>query len=1720
MAAAAEDLVPELGDKVTIVSAVFKRTTGRIVYRDDKLIRIRPDYRATSGIDFPLDPETQLFRESLGVSEVLIHEKRTNPAFAAQLAVFRNDRLLFYSIDGDVLGAPGIVSRVVTSDTEDAVILTDGRVLDFGFVGPADPIAIVLPYQEEENWEGKGTATAAAAAATAFAATAEEGTANADAVNAWEAELDVNRIEAPPTVDDRTYDDTTQREGMFLSLLKALPYNQQKNPKLLARLYREADLLIALKNAVVVRDASQAIVLGKHRSYIARTVKEVAALESVPLSAVIPVAAVKKVLYVDRGEQDERAEVVVRNDTKSLTQALRAKDVYSVEGRNGFAAYIQEIAKCQRVFMPMNADPTYTRYDRDVFRSRAPPQLVEGFPTGLPGGYKLGLFQSRGAPLSLSSNKITTIRTGLSRLLTGTYVEDPHTKIPFLVAEADALDALDHVLLSNEAAQYQQTPRSSVLLWDILSSVKLRARPTPFGAYLDEHWGEQRVLGGEDVALAPLLQQRIAPSLSFVEKDTIQTLDSLGLRNLEMTNELLNALQLEVAQTAWRASDEGRAQRARASRETVSEPVIGSLVGPESALLDRAVLTDPLLRSVVLPNTTPLSALLSLSEASLKTIAPYWIALANKSADSVVDPLRVVAAAETRRLQLAQATRLALNARIVSKPKYNPCEHVVMIERIRNIRNTHKRMDMLESYLQTMGAGQAAHWILCGLCKLPLVCKHEVLLLQEFRHPGRGQVLHKTLLLDYASPHVFEGSYICKLCGQPIQRLEYDTSLEFDDDGTPLSGRTVLVEEPDPDEEGGDDDTNVFALLEDSADSYTGEDKKHYQLARMIVERCGMNGTPELYKRMIAAAKDYLGAWVPTEEYYNQQREKARKAADVAIAAAKAAGKKAPEARIPAEFRKFVANFHVTVMGALAVLELQTSRVTIPFPAPGCPFSTDGFPLDGDNPESDGKGALSYVSCVVAGIYRDDVPWKYTTWSTEMDLPRRRAAVLGAVQSAALRLLGLPNLPPLTTVTERYRAQIREVREARSSATSSVVLPSRGDVLPAAFRPLPFLKPLPGRANAVANEVALTSDMLTRPYAEAAAYLTHRNHALSHTVLSEFTNAASKSVQRHPMRSEGVCCVVKLQEVKERGLGYEGLSIPEATKREIDVLARSGQGLQDPAASAKGTHVFVPWSAPVAAPQLPALQRDEYYKLFLKKCAKGRRTGLTHEFNALPEEDVCRHCGFRLPAELRYLTTSEITTSVVEDVTVKEKKSKKIEDEIAAQEGERKTIALAAFEAQAIPVTDERAFQALEAAVKARGLIAPEPPLSEHSTFTILRSMMDQFDPVLLRDAREQWGVLLTVLDTIQTRGLTGVKRAQEWSKFSSIGEDMLRDLARELASRNASASEYDTPAALDTLVRETREAPLPSHNVDALVRSFVDMTARPVVAAHTLTHFLVTLGQQATSTPYTQRATDARMGHARNLPLSKWFPSINHDHLEILRAVWLRDDSLITPFNLYLKNSVTAVKRIELLALQRMSAWLGPVLSHFIHSFRNSTFVTEEEWGTILQFLIGSAARSLLDTRSPLYADASSPTLLPEVVQFFSIYLQEVLSGAVAQFARYQRTDLEIRRILRIREEIEKSIFIKRFATLDKSLRDIEIIKKTLKLGEWGQGRLENLVNYKSATVGFQLGQIKTMGINVFGDHIGEPAMQQQQQDDAGLTRVPAAREAYTVRSAMDEDV
>ena len=99
-----EDLVPELGDWVTVISDAYKTTSGRIIFRDGALIRIRPTQSSNTGVDFPLDPETGLFQEALGVQEVLIHEKRKHPHFALQLAVVEGEVLEIFSVDGTPIG--------------------------------------------------------------------------------------------------------------------------------------------------------------------------------------------------------------------------------------------------------------------------------------------------------------------------------------------------------------------------------------------------------------------------------------------------------------------------------------------------------------------------------------------------------------------------------------------------------------------------------------------------------------------------------------------------------------------------------------------------------------------------------------------------------------------------------------------------------------------------------------------------------------------------------------------------------------------------------------------------------------------------------------------------------------------------------------------------------------------------------------------------------------------------------------------------------------------------------------------------------------------------------------------------------------------------------------------------------------------------------------------------------------------------------------------------------------------------------------------------------------------------------------------------------------------------------------------------------------------------------------------------------------------------------
>jgi len=498
---------------------------------------------------------------------------------------------------------------------------------------------------------------------------------------------------------------------------------------------------------------------------------------------------------------------------------------------------------------------------------------------------------------------------------------------------------------------------------------------------------------------------------------------------------------------------------------------------------------------------------------------------------------------------------------------------------------------------------------------------------------------------------------------------------------------------------------------------------------------------------------------------------------------------------------------------------------------------------------------------------------------------------------------------------------------------------------------------------------------------------------------------------------------------------------------------------------------------------------------------------------------------------MRYLTISEVSAT----------NTKEIERRLAEQDDQRKAMAIAAFEAQHIAINEET-FKALESAVKQRTLVAPPPPLPNSDVLTQLAMLQPALSLVLLPDAMKTWSVLLDTLRTIRDRRLpVGVQRAQEWAKVSGPTDETFRRVEAALRGLAEEAEDHEVKEALDALVREAREEPMVTRAIPPLLERLIGITRDPVLGAHTLQRYLVAIGQQTLLSLYSSMEYG-------DLPLKKWFPSVNREHLLILKKIWNQETLLVRPFSEFLTTSSAlpakrskggkgrksaaaaaasvegaVVRTAERLALDRFTAALGPVLSAFVLAFRPSLLVTEKEWSTILCFVCVSAIESLLTSSSLVYADAASLTKKDDATIFFSFYFSDVLHAAEAYSDRYQRSPEEIRRTLRVREEIEKSLFTRRFETLDKSLRDVEIVKKQLKLGDWAQGKLENLVNYKSSTVAFQLGQIKDLGIDDFGVHIGGEAPRAETAAERvgfrALAPTTAAEGGYQNRETMDED-
>lgn len=1655
-----QDLVPELGDFVTIMSDLYKTTTGIIIYRDGTLIRIRPVNSTQPVVDFPLEQDTGLFQASVGVAEVLIHTKRKDPHFSKQLSVLPGERIELMDAEGKMVEPPVTVFEIIATDEYDAIRLTDGRILDFQFLGPMPPYALLRPRAAPEEAAEPGVEED-------VEELPDEAFPDIDVTL-----LPAALVEEIPS-EERTYSDGIQREDMFVSLLTDHTPERQKDPKIMSSIYRLTDVMLAMKNSLLQRDENGAPILGmKPFDYTVNTVQEALEKQSngMPLSALLPIAAVKKVLYTDEENDREYNDVVIRNDAVSLMNALSAANTFSIDKDEGnpFISYINDLLRSTAAYTS-GREGKKLSVDQDVLRSQIPPTAVQGFPTTGPAFTK----DKPPAPVLLMANALGTVSKTSVRLLGPSRIRNPKTNSTYLVAPADSGEVVGHLLLSKELLDWRSPIRSNNLLWDVLNSEVGRSKRKTYNNTFGELWTKgdedtQRViLPGESTPLKDELMKRCGAALQFNTRGLVTITDSLGLRNLELTEELLEPLAnaivsgINVWDAAFKTLGLNAIERLKTPSAAAVEPV-SQLVWTETVLGNETV--KPFISLIKQKETTLAEHDLLLANDVFALAGGMLAPFANGLLGGL-DTVTMEAAFknETAREDRNKATLRENSKLLRAAPDLNPCVHVKELEKTRGIRDDSKRMIMLDKFVKKYSGGQSGNFILCGNCGKDLVCKHEILLLNEFFNPGRSVALHKTLLLDFAGP-VFEGAYICKTCGQKIMELEYDTHLEFDDEGRPLVGRGVI----EPDES---DEFNAALAAEAEADiPFVGAQRKLYFQLRALCELCGLALDLTVYKRIVASLNSYIDAFVSTEEAYNASQERA-----------KAAAAKVQKRFTPVPYINFQSTQIIGAVGALTVLELQTNPINVPIAAPGCILSRSGFPIDGVDPFTAGTGALEYVACALASIKRDDVPWNKVFWSAETDTKRRveqsrNTILLALAKLLSIQLKGMPAAPPpLDNVTQLYR-ELLDTARSRGAAAAGITdasLSSSGDKLPPAFRPLQRM--VVQDTEAIGNVAQFQKNVSSGNLLPIRKVTYERQFSLNMKLVSEFHSVAKSSgiIQENNPCSESVCCTKKLAALELVGNGIGSLDLPEAVSNEAELLKEAAVLIarRDPASSNTGTHIYVPWSAPQQTNILPTPDESVYYKLFLKNCYRGRKYGSTHELN---DTYKCRNCGFMYPAELVYLTQSEVTET-----------GKKQELAIESLMKERERIALEAFAAQGVEINEPK-FRELEDAIRNRKLIAAVVPIEITKFFDSL----EHIKSMLLgcnRSALEDWESFVGGIQKVVLEKRTGPSRLGPLVDFSRRYDTLLANFRTALSTH---ASKKNTALeALDSLVLMTASAD--SHTV---IRSI--STQFVVVAQQIATQYKV-----------------------RTIPLRKWFPKVNRSHAESLKKIW-------DIFGAVTEQTVNAIddlsegaKEIATTALLRFAAAFGPILRVWSEDLRPTLGFTPEEYTQVLRWTTFTLLSHLTNPNSTFYQGSPSASLTAEAVKAASdwIILAATTGGNIVK--KYVLSDEEIRSRVNARVEQEKSMFIAKMDKQEQEMRKLELVKKKLKIGDWSIGG-QNLFKYDQKMFEFERAQRAAMGLPEFTEDITGPMAA---AEGAGfrdiIPEIHGMEEGVLHRAEQDED-
>jgi len=1097
-----------IGDRVLLTGGQLDGTKGRVYGMFADHLAVLPDGLTDRVVRVPLIDGAP--DEELGLEELTVLEEATRPGFIALSGMRVGDIIQTFGRDATPQGMFTVKSLNLEEDTATFETESGEEIpIDFAFIGipqelgfevlrAREPPASVTQGKEEEEEpvrvegvidEGEGEGEGEDEEED------EDGTFDIIEEIVVPVEVRLKKKEAA----DRVILDVFQKSDLLSQLIQTLSPEDQKNPIKLQELRRRMEVLMFLQKKVVSYG-----ITGEPRGLLQTSVTTLAEyIKRVPIPMSRKVVSATKVLYAAEEPYDLDDNLRVENLKDIVSRAASLQKEMDIDGgvKLGLPTFYVNMDKYRSVVQ----SPIIHSGDRSVTVDE------EAFRSGMPNfKEKEAAVSARGPFDSSKKPPIVQIPYSLMRMVKPTIVQkDDSSRI---VEAGDAPSSTNTLLFPRKVGRDMGPIRSGVLARDISYGMK---NPTPTPELLQslgtptEFPTSQNILsiGTEGSIQGTVLLETwldLQDYILFGPGDIYEQLMGYSLDKLEFTKEQQAVINFKIQQgiAAFRLYISKKREVNRAALANLRFTRNDLIPVDRNGRLHTRVANEPSLQVMVKELDEKVGKDLAQIDTMWFTYLygkyPDFLLATLGESPTVLAKFRHSHVRENilKAIHLAYLTTVVAQAR-GDAPTENRCPHVKVLFHVYKTDDPVEKMKKYISLLGDFRGETVGSWIDCRKCKQHLLCMHELLLIQEYLRPKEKDVLHKELLLNYSGGQ-FSGQYICKGCGKGISDLEFDTTLEFDDQGHPLMGRAVM-EEP----EEGDEADELLGEAAEAESEMSETDQKYHKVIKTVTDRLGINPEAADFRTMIEQLTQYLLTLSSREDYAELLRAK----------------------RVKQDYDIYYNIRYVAAVTAIVLLNIQSRMpdYIIYYSRAECKDGFMGFPLTGD----DNMTGIQCVAMIVAGIQEKVEPWNMSSLQKTSDLSKRREVL----QPIVVKLI-----EEFVETKPFYQSALKRKREYLKK-TFGTVTGVKKDTFAGSFRPEPYVVVADAAAAPISSEGA-------SPQFKATAWIRQ-----AHAIAKENTNLRDGSVL-----SQTTSCLHSILRPNEF---WEGKSMPPLAPKVFEERVRT-----------------------------------------------------------------------------------------------------------------------------------------------------------------------------------------------------------------------------------------------------------------------------------------------------------------------------------------------------------------------------------------------------------------------------------------------------------------------------------------------------------------------------------------------------------------------------------